>query len=130
MRVGPRTGLPLIRSDKLCYQPRARYGTVLRSTGSMLPSEEQRVNEWGMSRTTAIRALQILNRDGWIDPRQGKGHFVRGRPATSDHRLRPSCGVLEQDEQNGSRLVEVGHVIAPDIVAAALNLKKNETVLR
>jgi GntR family transcriptional regulator len=98
--------------------------------GSMLPSEDQLVKEWNLSRTTVIRALQILSRDGWIDAQQGKGRFVRGRPATADQRLRPSRGVLEQDETNGSRLVDVGHVIAPDAVAAALNLKKNEAVLK
>src|SRR2546423_509496 len=98
--------------------------------GSMLPSEEQLVSEWDMSRTTVIRALQILSRDGWIESQQGKGRFVRGRPAMSDPRLRPSRSVLEQDESNGSRLVDVGHVIAPDTVAAALNLKKREAVLR
>lgn len=48
--------------------------------GSMLPSEEQLVNEWDMSRTTVIRALQILSRDGWIKSQQGKGRFVRADP--------------------------------------------------
>src|SRR6476646_5821242 len=98
--------------------------------GSMLPSEERLVKELDASRTTVIRALQILGRDGWIESQQGKGRFVRGRPATTDQRLRPSRGVLEQDETNGSRLVDVGHVMAPDVVAAALNLKKNEAVLK
>lgn len=98
--------------------------------GSMLPSEERLVKELNASRTTVIRALQILGRDGWIESQQGKGRFVRGRPATTDQRLRPSRGVLEQDETNGSRLVDVGHVIAPDAVAAALNLKKSEAVLK
>ncbi|MEZ0108584.1 GntR family transcriptional regulator [Catenulispora sp. EB89] len=109
-------------------QERILNGTY--PAGSMLPSEEQLVNEWDMSRTTVIRALQILGRDGWIESQQGKGRFVRGRPATSDQRLRPSRGVLEQDESNGSRLIDVGHVIAPDTVAALLNLKKHEAVLR
>ena len=97
--------------------------------GSMLPSEDQLVKEWGMSRTTVIRALQILSRDGWIESQQGKGRFVRGRPAAMDQRFRPSRNALEQSETSGSRLVNVGHVIAPNTVAAALNLKKNEAVL-
>ncbi|GAA1962419.1 GntR family transcriptional regulator [Catenulispora subtropica] len=97
--------------------------------GAMLPSEEQLVNEFDVSRTTIIRALQILSRDGWIESQQGKGRFVRGRPSTMDQRFRPSRNALEQSETSGSRLVDVGHVIAPDAVAAALNLKKNEAVL-
>jgi GntR family transcriptional regulator len=97
--------------------------------GAMLPSEEQLVNEFDVSRTTIIRALQILSRDGWIESQQGKGRFVRGRPAAMDQRFRPSRNALEQSETSGSRLVDVSHVIAPDAVAAALNLKKNEAVL-
>src|SRR3954469_19210451 len=78
--------------------------------GAMLPSEEQLVNEFDVSRTTIIRALQILSRDGWIESQQGKGRFVRGRPAAMDQRFRPSRNALEQSETSGSRLVDVSHV--------------------
>jgi GntR family transcriptional regulator len=97
--------------------------------GSLLPSEDQLVKEFGVSRTTIIRALQILGQQGWIDSQQGKGRFVRGMPATSAGRTKPGQAALDDDER-ASRIVEVGHVIAPDAVAAALNLHKGEAVLR
>src|SRR5260370_16484913 len=49
--------------------------------GSLLPSEHQLVDEFGVSRPTIVKALASLRQDGWIDTQQGRGSFVRGRPA-------------------------------------------------
>lgn len=97
--------------------------------GSLLPSEDQLTKEFGVSRTTVIRAVQILKQEGWVDSQQGTGRFVRGRPASVGQKVRPGRQAIETDEGANGRLVEVGHVIAPDVVAATLNLKKNEAVL-
>lgn len=97
--------------------------------GSLLPSEDQLTKEFGVSRTTVIRAVQILKQEGWVDSQQGTGRFVRGRPASASDRARPGRQAIEADEGSDSRLVEVGHVMAPDAVAAALRLKKSEAVL-
>ena len=49
--------------------------------GSLLPSEHQLVAEFGVSRPTIVKSLAILRQEGWIDTQQGRGSFVRGRPA-------------------------------------------------
>ena len=49
--------------------------------GSLLPSEHQLSAEFGIARPTVVRALRVLRQDGWIETQQGKGSFVRGRPA-------------------------------------------------
>src|SRR5438046_7771169 len=49
--------------------------------GSLLPSEHQLADEFGIARPTVVRALRVLRQDGWIETQQGKGSFVRGRPA-------------------------------------------------
>ena len=49
--------------------------------GSLLPSEHQLVSDFGVSRPTIVKALSALRQDGWIDTQQGRGSFVRGRPA-------------------------------------------------
>src|SRR5580692_2157360 len=49
--------------------------------GSLLPSEYQLSAEFGTARPTVVRALRELRQSGWIDTQQGKGSFVRGRPA-------------------------------------------------
>jgi len=93
--------------------------------GTLLPSEHQLVAEFGVSRPTIVKSLSALRQDGWIDTQQGKGSFVRGRPALADaERTRPAHGVLELPEtQVSGELVQAGVKIAPPQVAALLELK-------
>src|SRR5882724_725981 len=67
--------------------------------GSLLPSEHQLSAEYGTARPTVVRALRVLRQEGWIDTQQGKGSFVRGRPALEDAgRTRPARDVVELAE--------------------------------
>ncbi|HTQ94112.1 MAG TPA: GntR family transcriptional regulator, partial [Streptosporangiaceae bacterium] len=67
--------------------------------GSLLPSEHQLVTDFGVSRPTIVKALSALRHDGWIDTQQGRGSFVRGRPALAGaERTRPAQAVLEVPE--------------------------------
>jgi DNA-binding GntR family transcriptional regulator len=93
--------------------------------GSLLPSEHQLVSEFGLSRPTIVKALSELRNDGWIDTQQGKGSFVRGRPALADaERTRPAHGVLELPEAELSgELVQAGVKVAPPHVRALLALE-------
>ncbi len=45
--------------------------------GMRIPSEQQLMAEFEVSRPTVVRALDILRRDGLIVARQGQGRFVR-----------------------------------------------------
>ncbi len=93
--------------------------------GTLLPSEHQLVAEFGVSRPTIVKALSALRQEGWIDTQQGRGSFVRGRPALADaERTRPAHGVLELPEtQVSGELVQAGVKLAPPHVAALLELK-------
>jgi DNA-binding GntR family transcriptional regulator len=93
--------------------------------GSLLPSEHQLVNEFSVSRPTIVKALGTLRHEGWIDTQQGKGSFVRGRPAlTGAERTRPAHGVLELAEADmAGELVQAGIKLAPPHVTALLGLK-------
>jgi GntR family transcriptional regulator len=99
---------------------RGRY-----SPGSLLPSEHQLVDEFGVSRPTVVKALALLRQDGWIDTQQGKGSFVRGRPALADtQRTRPADDVLELSEAELSgELVQAGVKLAPPHVTTLLGLE-------
>jgi GntR family transcriptional regulator len=46
--------------------------------GSKLPSEAELCRSFGVSRVTVREALKMLERDGVVVPRHGRGHFVRG----------------------------------------------------
>jgi len=93
--------------------------------GALLPSEHQFVGEFGVSRPTVVRALAALRQDGWIETEQGKGSFVRGRPAFADaQRTRPADDVLDLAEvELSGELVQAGVKLAPPHVITLLRLK-------
>src|SRR5215467_5971829 len=93
--------------------------------GSLLPSEHQLVAEFGVSRPTIVRSLAALRQDGWIDTQQGKGSFVRGRPALVEaERTHPAHDVMELPEAELSgQLVQAGVKLAPPHVTALLGLE-------
>ncbi|MEU2181942.1 GntR family transcriptional regulator [Streptomyces thermolilacinus] len=109
-------------------QRRIEDGTY--APGTRVPSENQLVQAFGMSRPTVVRALELLKRDGWLESRQGYGTIVRGRPEVVEQKDRRGREALERDESQGAgRLIEVGHVPVPARVASALGLPKRAEVL-
>ena len=93
--------------------------------GSLLPSEHQLVQDFGVSRPTVVKALSALRQENWIETQQGRGSFVRGRPALAQaERTRPAQKVLELPEaQLEGDLVQAGVKVAPPHVAALLGLE-------
>ncbi|MER6060640.1 GntR family transcriptional regulator [Streptomyces sp. NPDC001792] len=109
-------------------QRRIEDGTY--APGSRVPSENQLVQTFGMSRPTVVRALELLKRDGWLESRQGYGTIVRGRPEVVEQKGRRGREALERDESQGlGRLIEVAHVPVPARIASALGLPKRAEVL-
>jgi GntR family transcriptional regulator len=90
--------------------------------GTLLPSEHQLVEAFEVSRPTIVKALTALRQDGWIATEQGKGSFVRGRPALADaQRTRPADKLLELPETGlAGELVQAGVKLAPAHVTALL----------
>jgi GntR family transcriptional regulator len=93
--------------------------------GSLLPSEHQLVDLFDVSRPTIVKALTPLRQDGWIDTQQGRGSFVRGRPALAGaERTRPAKRILELPETALSgELVQAGVKLAPGYVTKLLGLE-------
>ncbi|MEU1453913.1 GntR family transcriptional regulator [Streptomyces avermitilis] len=98
--------------------------------GSRVPSENQLVQAFGMSRPTVVRALELLKRDGWLESRQGFGTIVRGRPEVVEQKDRRGRDALERDESSvQGRLVQVDQVPVPPRVASLLGVPKQTRVL-
>ena len=78
--------------------------------GSLLPSEHQLSDEFQIARPTVVRALRVLRQDGWIETQQGKGSFVRGRPALAGlESQRTGEEALNRDEsREPGELIEAG----------------------
>ena len=99
--------------------------------GSLLPSEHQLSEEFQIARPTVVRALRVLREDGWIETQQGKGSFVRGRPALAGlESERPGEEALNRDEaQEPGDLVDAGMSVPPGRVAALLGTPADGEVL-
>jgi GntR family transcriptional regulator len=101
---------------------RIEHGTY--PPGSLLPSEHQLADEFGVSRPTVVRALSTLRQDGWIETQQGKGSFVRGRPRLADaERTRPAQVMELPEAKLTGELVQAGVKLAPRHVTALLGLQ-------
>ncbi|MCM2420214.1 GntR family transcriptional regulator [Streptomyces sp. RKAG293] len=97
--------------------------------GSLVPSENQLVQAFGMSRPTVVRALELLKRDGWLESRQGYGTIVRRRPEVVERKDRRGQEALERDESQVGRLVQVDMVPVPARVASFLGVPGRTKVL-
>jgi GntR family transcriptional regulator len=100
-----------------------RLGNGTYPAGTMIPSESQLMAEFGASRPTVVRALGILQQDGWIEPRAGVGRFVRPRSSMAARQAPGRVAeLLAGDEAAGVKLLKVGPVLAPQRAAAALDV--------
>ncbi len=90
--------------------------------GSLLPSEHQLSDEFQIARPTVVRALRVLRQDGWIETQQGKGSFVRGRPALAGlASQRTGEEALNREEsREAGELIGAGISVPPARVAALL----------
>jgi GntR family transcriptional regulator len=93
--------------------------------GSLIPSEHQLSAEFGTARPTVVRALRVLRQEGWIETQQGKGSFVRGRPALAGvSSERRGKAALDRDEsREPGELVSVSTSAAPPRVAELLGVE-------
>src|SRR5712664_3940568 len=90
--------------------------------GSLLPSEHQLSDEFRIARPTVVRALRVLRADGWIETQQGKGSFVRGRPALAGlESARTGEQALDRDEaREPGEVIDAGLTAPPARIAALL----------
>src|SRR4051794_39334876 len=90
-----------IRYAEIADQLRARARTA--PAGSVLPSEAALSEEFGASRVTVRRALDLVREDGLIAARQGFGWYVATEPVVQ--RLN-ALGTIEDQLAVGGRANE------------------------
>jgi GntR family transcriptional regulator len=109
-------------------QQRIEDGTY--APGAAIPSETQLMAEFDTSRPTIVRALGILQQDGWIESQQGKGRYVKGRPTPAAQQSADrALELLNQGEDAEVVLLRVGAIMAPNRAAAALELDSETPVI-
>jgi DNA-binding GntR family transcriptional regulator len=122
---------PLPKYARVVTELRRRIEEGVYRPGDMLPSEAQLVREFGIGRTTIVRALQMLQSDGWISREHGLGSYVKARPAGEKNSTRLGRAVLELSETApGFALLHAGPAKVPAPVAALLGSDDETAVLR
>src|SRR5580700_9824500 len=100
--------------------------------GTRLPSEDDLVQEYAVSRTTIRAAIQSLIQRGLVEIRRGKGTFVAAPKITQE--LTELSGFVEDMQALGrkptARLIGKEVVTADATVARHLALTKGERVVR
>ena len=121
-----------IRYHQIADELRARVTSGEYAAGRLLPSESELSAEFGASRVTVRKALELLRDGGLVDARQGFGWFVAGEPvrqplarlATIEDQMRAS-GVKPE-----RRVLEFAFERAPREVARALGSTQTLRVRR
>jgi DNA-binding GntR family transcriptional regulator len=102
--------------------------------GDEIPSERRIVDEWGISRPTATRALAALRAEGLVEARQGSGTFVREQPRLARRardryaRGRATGEIYTSGER--SEITDAGLLAAPEEAAMALGIAAGAKAIR
>lgn len=101
--------------------------------GAEVPSERELATAWKVARPTASKALQVLRRQGLVEPRQGSGTYVREPHAAPRARERleraAALGTMYSDSETVT-FPAVGIVAGPSYVTDALSLPDDDQVIR
>ena len=109
-----------IRYQEIADDLRAR--ALAAAAGSVLPSESELSEEFGASRVTIRRALDIVREQGLIAARQGFGWYVAGEPVRQSlTRLGTiEAQLADSGMTNERRVIEFAFVTPPDRVREIL----------
>jgi GntR family transcriptional regulator len=130
MSTDPRSAIPLYYQIEQDLASLIATGVL--APGSQLPSEEELVQKYGVSRTTIRKAIQELERLELIEIRRGKGTFVRSEKLTQE--LTALTGFVEDmvamGLQPSAKLLGKAAVKAAEEVAKQLQLPIGTEVMQ
>ncbi|GII25493.1 GntR family transcriptional regulator [Planosporangium mesophilum] len=109
-------------------QSRIEDGTY--PVGTKVPSEADLVREFGVSRATVVRSLELLRQQGWLEGQQGVGRIVLDRPSTPGRRVPKALRAMFAAEDPATvTLLSVVTVPAPIRAAATLDVPTGTPVV-
>ena len=111
---------------QLCQLLRERILSGAWKPGDQLPTLQETCNSHGVSRTVVVQALALLDREGLLMRRQGKGIFV-AQPDKLEQGPTRLLSFTEETRRRGhepsSRTLRIARERAPLAVASALNVR-------
>ena len=130
MPEGPSTRLPLYAQVEDALADRISSGAL--AVGTQLPSEEELIREFDVSRTTIRTTIQNLVRQGLVEIRRGRGTFVASPRMIQE--LTELTGFVEDMRVLGriptARVVSRDVVPADDLVAGKLAIAAGTPVVQ
>ena len=101
------------------------------SVHERLPSENEMMNTFGVSRITIRQALRDLHNEGLVFSAQGKGTFVSKPKAVQNVQRLEGFGeaMAAQGYEASARVLSIQQMKAPKAVVAALDLQPGEDVV-
>ena len=98
--------------------------------GEMLPSEAELCSKYGVSRTTIIAALQMLQNDSFIYRKQGKGTYVSEPKISRDLSSSKTrfFGMMEseKDIHPATQILQIRTELLDSAIADVLGVEPNE----
>ena len=96
------------------------------AAGSLLPSEAELSVEFGASRVTVRRALELVREEGLIAARQGFGWFVATEPVRQrlEHLGTIEDQLLDSGRRGERRVIEFGFEEPPERVRMVLGVEQ------
>lgn len=103
------------------------------SEGTILPTERELSQQYGVSRTTVRIALQNLENQGYVERIQGKGTFV-SHPEHHNYSNHIDYMFFEQiipsEKKTSSRIVNIENVNANEEQAEMLEISSNKRMIK
>ncbi|MGP3981983.1 GntR family transcriptional regulator [Streptomyces sp. KR80] len=121
--------MPPLKYEQIADSLRRRIADGEFGPGELLPSSRDLCEQWGVSRATAIKAMEILRGDGLVVPHQGRGFTVTETPLARPAGARRAGNNRTTGGRPFRRLGTPEMLTPPSHIADALNLPAGQTAL-
>ncbi|MFI6288931.1 GntR family transcriptional regulator [Streptomyces sp. NPDC051018] len=122
--------MPPLKYELIAEDLRRRISEGEFAPGEILPSSRDLCEQWGVSRSTAIKAMDVLRTDGLVSPHQGRGFTVVETPVARPAGRRRAGASRTTGGRPFRRLGTPEMMTPPSHVAVALALPSGSPALR
>lgn len=98
--------------------------------GDLLPTEDDLIKRFNMSRTTIRSAIGILEKEGFVIKKQGKGTIIRDQRISQNYNFLSSFTetLAERGLKVETNNISIGVLQPPESVKASLGIQEDEDV--